>query len=279
MHSQFFSLVFVTLAAGHGIITSPTARSAGAAMKAVCGQQVTNNLQSNEYGDIQQLMQIGASQKDFDPASCDVSLCKGQQFDDNTANVQNFTAGQVVPIKVDIQAKHTGTANVSIVDTAFNTMISQQLIYFPLYASTATDIPKNQTQFNVTMPDVSSQCGTAGTCVVQVSCLALPSLRRFSNDLIAVVVGLERNGSNVHQLHRLYNVKGPVERVWEYRCRRLNHFEGPLLINICNFHHVLVSFISWSEDESNGRRRDTLRFHLVCCNFIVYLHFRETRRK
>jgi hypothetical protein len=145
MHSSFFPLAFATIATGHGIITSPTARSAGAAMKAVCGQQVTNNLQSNEYGDIQQLIEIGASQKDFHPASCDVSLCKSLQFDDNSANIQNFTAGQVVPIKVDIQAKHTGTANVSIVDTASNTMISKQLIYFPVYASTATDIPKNQT--------------------------------------------------------------------------------------------------------------------------------------
>ena len=167
MRSQNLCLAFATLAAGHGIITSPTARSAGTAMKAVCGQQVSNNLQSNDYGDIQQLMQIGASQKDFNPGSCDVSLCKGMQFDDNTANIQNFTAGQVVPIKIDIQAKHTGTANVSIVDTGSNTMISKQLIYFPVYASTATEIPKNQTQFNITMPDVSSNCSKAGACVVQ----------------------------------------------------------------------------------------------------------------
>lgn len=167
MRSQFFPLVPAALAAGHGIIASPTARSPGNAMKTACGQQVTYNLQSNEYGDIQQLMQNGASQKNFDLASCDVSLCKGLQLEDNSANVQKFTACQVVPIKVDIQAKHTGTANVSIVDTASNTMISQELAYFPVYASTATDIPKNQAQFNIAMPDVSSQCSTAGACVVQ----------------------------------------------------------------------------------------------------------------
>jgi hypothetical protein len=167
MWFPIFSLTFATLAFGHGIITSPTARSAGIAMKAVCGQQVTDNLQSNEYGDIQQLSQIGASQDDFDVSLCDVSLCKGLQFDDNTANVQKFTPGQVVSIKVDIQAKHTGTANVSIVDTATNKMISNELIYFPVYASTATDLPKNQTSFSITMPDVSSQCGTAGACVAQ----------------------------------------------------------------------------------------------------------------
>ena len=89
---------------------------------------------------------------------------KGLQFDDNAVNVQKFTPGQVVPIKVDIQAKHIGTANVSIVDTS---MISDELIYFPVYASTATDLPKNQTSFSITMPDVSSQRETAGACVVQ----------------------------------------------------------------------------------------------------------------
>ncbi|CZR51345.1 related to chitin binding protein [Phialocephala subalpina] len=167
MRSNILTLAFATLSAGHGIVTKPTARSAGDAMKAVCGQQVTNNLQSNEYGDIEQLSQIGASQKDFDPTACDVSLCKGQQFNDNVANVQTFTPGQVVPITVDIQAKHTGIANVSVVDTATNKMISDALIYFPVYASTSTDLPKNNTQFDITMPDVSGQCGTAGNCVVQ----------------------------------------------------------------------------------------------------------------
>lgn len=167
MRSHLLTLAFATLSAGHGIVKNPPSRSAGAAMKAVCGEQVTNNLQSNEYGDIQQLSQIGASQKDFDAATCHVSLCKGQQFDDNSANVQTFTPGQVVPITVDIQAKHTGTCNVSVVDTATKKMISNELAFFPVYASTSTDLPKNNTQFNITMPDVSSQCGTAGACVVQ----------------------------------------------------------------------------------------------------------------
>jgi len=131
MWFPILSLTLATLASGHGIIASPTARSAVSAMKAVCSQQVTNNLQSNEYGDIQQLSQIGASQGDFDASLCDVSLCKGIQFDDNTANVQKFTPGQVVPITVDIQAKHTGTANVSVVDTATNKMIRTNSFTFP----------------------------------------------------------------------------------------------------------------------------------------------------
>ena len=165
MYSQFFSFAIFTLAAGHGIVTSPVARSAGTAMQSACGQQVFNNLNSDEYGNIQSLAQIGANQKDFNASTCDLSLCKGLAFADNTANVQPFTAGQIVPITVDIRAKHTGTANVSVVATLSNTMISDELVYFSVYASTATNLPANQTSFSITMPDVSSQCGTAGDCV------------------------------------------------------------------------------------------------------------------
>ncbi|RDW82479.1 hypothetical protein BP6252_03591 [Coleophoma cylindrospora] len=167
MRSQILALTFATAVVGHGIVTSPPARVVGDAMKAACGQQVSNNLQSNAYGDIQQLAQIGTSQKDFNATLCDVTMCKGLQFEDNANNVQHFTAGQVVPITVDIQAKHTGTANVSVVDTATNTVIGNQLVYFPVYASTSTEIPANQTSFSVTMPDVSAQCGAAGACVMQ----------------------------------------------------------------------------------------------------------------
>jgi predicted carbohydrate-binding protein with CBM5 and CBM33 domain len=155
-----------TLISAHGIVTSPPARIVGTAMKAACGQQVTNNLQSNAYGDIQQLSQIGSQQKDFTSA-CDVSLCKGLQFADNTANVQSFTPGQNVSMKIDIQAKHTGVANVSVVDTATNKIVGEMLRVFSVYASTSTEIPKNQTDFEVEMPDVGSQCGEAGKCVLQ----------------------------------------------------------------------------------------------------------------
>jgi hypothetical protein len=277
MHSRFFSLAFATLASGHGIITSPTARSAGTAMKAVCGQQVTENLQSNEYGDIQQLMQISASQKDFDPASCDVSLCKGLKFDDNTANIQNFTAGQVVPIKIEIQAKHTGTANVSIVDTASNTMISQQLVFFPVYASTATDIPKNQTQFNITMPDVSSQCVTAGACVVQVSCSVLPSYTELPDDVARSGGGTQENQIRRTSAASTLQCKECGESVKD-RCRRAHHFEGPLLVNICNFHHVLaVLYVGVKTAVMAGEEIPEVLFCLLLFRRVFAFQGDETR--
>ncbi|KAH7418588.1 hypothetical protein BKA64DRAFT_539805, partial [Cadophora sp. MPI-SDFR-AT-0126] len=153
----------------HGIVTSPPTRSVGPVMKSLCGQQIFNNLQSNAYGPIEQLAQIGSSQKDFNASACDLSLCKGLQFEDNASadKVQRYTPGQVVQMKVDIQAKHTGTCNVSVVETGGNKMISGELASFAVYASTATEIPKNQTEFEVTMPDVKAQCGEAGKCVLQ----------------------------------------------------------------------------------------------------------------
>ncbi|KAK0124679.1 hypothetical protein ONS95_009624 [Cadophora gregata] len=160
------SLLF-TLAHSHGGVTSPQARTVGPAMKAACGEQVFNNLNSNALGPIEQLQQIGTSQKDFDATACELSLCKGLKFEDNSNNVQQFTAGQVVPFKVEIQAKHTGKANVSVVGTASNEVLGDMLVRFDVYASTATEVPKNQTEFDVTMPDVGAQCGEAGKCVVQ----------------------------------------------------------------------------------------------------------------
>src|SRR4051794_38856140 len=93
----------------HGFITSPPPRQPGQAMRAACGQQAFNNQNSDQGGNIQGLLQVTQTQSDFNAAECDVWLCKGYQFDDNTANVRTFPAGQTVPIKVDIRAPHTGT--------------------------------------------------------------------------------------------------------------------------------------------------------------------------
>jgi hypothetical protein len=113
------------------------------------------------------MLQVAKGQSDFDPTKCNVWLCKGYQFADNSNGVQAYTAGQVVPITVDISAPHTGVANVSIVNAQTNSVIGQPLISFTDYASNAHTIPANNTAFSITMPDVGNQCGTAGKCVIQ----------------------------------------------------------------------------------------------------------------
>ncbi|KAI1488730.1 chitin binding domain-containing protein [Biscogniauxia mediterranea] len=159
---------FVSTALGHGFVTTPQARMPGDAMAAACGQQVEINQKSDNYGNIQGELQVASSQSDYNAEECNIWLCKGYKFADNTANVQTYTAGQVVPFVVDIRAPHTGIANVTIVSTATNTVIGSTLKSWDVYASNASPIPDDQKNFNITIPsDLGSQCATAGDCVIQ----------------------------------------------------------------------------------------------------------------
>ena len=158
----------VPLVRGHGFVTSPTVRMPGSAMKAACGDQVEVNQLSDNYGNIQGELQVAASQSDYNAAECDIWLCKGYKFADNKDNVHSYKAGESVDFTVDIRAPHTGIANVSVVDTASNSVIGSPLISWSVYASTATGVTKNETDFTVTIPDgLDSKCATAGDCVLQ----------------------------------------------------------------------------------------------------------------
>ena len=158
----------ISLVNGHGFVTSPTARMPGAAMKAACGNQVEINQQSDNYGNIQGELQVASSQSDYNAGECDIWLCKGYKFADNKDNVYSYTAGETIDFTVAIHAPHTGVANVSVVDTASNTVIGNPLISWSVYASVATGVAANNTNFSVTMPtDLGSQCSTAGACVLQ----------------------------------------------------------------------------------------------------------------
>ncbi|KAH7332891.1 hypothetical protein B0J17DRAFT_541140, partial [Rhizoctonia solani] len=151
---------------GHGLVTDPPIRQPGNAFKANCGEQMFYGVQSDPAGNIQQLNQLKATS--FSASSCNLNLCKGLQFADvSSANIQSWTAGQVVPIKVDIRAPHTGSANVSIIDTTNNAIIGSPLKLFPVYASVSSPITADQTSFSVTIPDLGSKCATAGSCVLQ----------------------------------------------------------------------------------------------------------------
>ena len=162
------SAAFFTTVSAHGFITSPTARLAGSAMEAACGQQVYNNQASDNFGNIQGELQVAATQTDYNAAECNIWLCKGFKFADNTANVQSWTAGQVVPFTFDVRAPHTGTANVSIVNTATNSIIGDMLLVYDDFADNSKTIPANETSFSITIPsDLGDTCSTAGACVVQ----------------------------------------------------------------------------------------------------------------
>lgn len=164
--SSLAFLSFLASAYGHDFVTSRPARLAGQAMAAACGQQMFSQETSDNYGNIRGEMQVMGS--DFDASQCNLWLCKGYQFADNAGGVQSFILGQTVPITVDIRAPHTGTANVSIVHIATNTVIGDPLISFAEYASNALPVPTNERNFDVTIPnDLGGKCATAGDCVIQ----------------------------------------------------------------------------------------------------------------
>ncbi|RAL61811.1 hypothetical protein DID88_002874 [Monilinia fructigena] len=155
---QYTSAVLLSAAglissvSAHGSILTPAPRVPGAAMAAACGQQVEVNQASDHNGNIQGMLQVAASQSDYNAAECQIWLCKGYKFADNTDKVQSYTGGQVVPFTFNVAAPHTGTANVSVVDTASNTVIKTA----------------NETSFSVTIPeDLGSKCAKPGDCVIQ----------------------------------------------------------------------------------------------------------------
>ncbi|CAI7608290.1 unnamed protein product [Penicillium glandicola] len=144
----------ISLVNGHGFVTSPTARMPGTAMEAACGAQVVSNQEADNYGNIQGELQVAATQTDYNAEDLPIT--------------RPMSTREVVDFTVDIRAPHTGVANVSVVATASNTVIGDSLIYWDVYASTATGVTANETSFSVTIPDdLDDQCATAGDCVLQ----------------------------------------------------------------------------------------------------------------
>ncbi|KAH7329482.1 hypothetical protein B0I35DRAFT_45962 [Stachybotrys elegans] len=165
MYNRGVLAALVPMVAAHGFISSPAARQPGSAYQAACGQQPFFQQSSDINGNVQGILQVVGS--DLDEAACNVWLCKGFQFDDNTANVQSFSLGQTIDFEINIAAPHTGVANVSVVKTSSNTIIGSPLIEFENYASNAGVNPGDRA-FSVTLPeDLEGECTTAGDCVLQ----------------------------------------------------------------------------------------------------------------
>ncbi|KAH7919042.1 hypothetical protein BV22DRAFT_1041263 [Leucogyrophana mollusca] len=158
------ALSAIGMAQAHGVIASPPRRQPGSAFQSACGLQMYQVVSSDQYGN-----QQGAEQNinSETTAACTLYLCRGMQFADNSGNVQHYTAGQSVPISIDIRAPHTGVANVSIVDTTTNSVIAGPLYNILDAYSTSHTIPANQTSFSITIPSLGGACSTAGKCVIQ----------------------------------------------------------------------------------------------------------------
>ncbi|KAF9445204.1 hypothetical protein P691DRAFT_282874 [Macrolepiota fuliginosa MF-IS2] len=163
------ALASLPVALGHGVISSPSPRVIGSGNLAKCGTGANKVLASDKYGPIEN----AAAKVDsgYDAAACHLFFCKGYQFEDNTDRVQKYSAGQVVNFLVDIEARHTGYANVSVVDLASQTVIGKPLFNWPVYTNNSLgppDWPKNETNFDITIPtDLGTRCSVAGKCAIQ----------------------------------------------------------------------------------------------------------------
>ncbi|KAL2155646.1 hypothetical protein VTH82DRAFT_388 [Thermothelomyces myriococcoides] len=173
MHFGITSVfAFAGLAAkvtAHGLVTKPATRSPGKATAAACGKTMVDFYLADNTSYPEALLRANPDGlgSDYDPEKCNLWLCKGYQFADNIANVQNYTAGQVVDMEVWIRIPHEGYANVSIVDTASNSVIGEPLVAWPEGYAGSFNPPEDQTKFSFELPDVGEQCAEAGACVIQ----------------------------------------------------------------------------------------------------------------
>ncbi|KAM7222706.1 hypothetical protein V8F06_001893 [Rhypophila decipiens] len=162
-------LLLGTTVSAHGNITSPPARLPGPAMAQACGQQAVNKVLQDGTIPLENLLPASAS--------CNLFLCRGALFADNPTQLQQFSLGQTINFTAILPIPHEGPANVSIVNTATNSMIGLPLLVFDSYADeNLAVLPANNTAFSVTLPEVGESreledaCSgeeNAGNCVLQ----------------------------------------------------------------------------------------------------------------
>jgi len=166
-------LTLIPAVLGHGLIQQPPSRGAGDALAANCGPSVVSKIKADNTSYVEGMPEAAAKDKAYNPEKCNLWLCKGLQYADNTANVQKWTAGQVVPVKVWVRIPHEGIANVSVVDTKSNAIVGDMLkVWSKGYAPgrSEKDVPLDQKEFSVTVPaGLEEKCATAGDCVSQCS--------------------------------------------------------------------------------------------------------------
>jgi hypothetical protein len=167
---SFGSLAFVVslsaTVSSHGKITSPTPRDPGDASLAARGKAVTNNIKGDLTSHVEGLPEAAKTDLTYKAADYNLWLCRELQFADNKANVRTYTAGHAVHFDVKIVVRHTGTANMSIVDMKSNKIVKQLLQWDQYADEKQKTLPATNTAFDVTIPsDLKGACATAGDCV------------------------------------------------------------------------------------------------------------------
>jgi hypothetical protein len=159
---------FVADVCAHGVVNKPATRKPGAATQAACGKGLVDFYNKDNTTYPEALLRANGLDSGYNAQKCNIWLCKGFQFDDNTANVMKYKPGDVINMEVWIRIPHKGYANVSVVDMAANKPIGGPLLkWADGYADGAVfpNLPKDQTTFSVKVPELGGQCTKPGACV------------------------------------------------------------------------------------------------------------------
>jgi hypothetical protein len=154
----------------HGFVSHPYARQPGPAMLARCGEAIYADVTRDNTSHVEGLPEMAARTPGFDAALCNLWLCKGLQFDDNSDHVQSYPAGTAVNLKVRLTIPHAGLANVSVVDAVANQIIGAPLKvweggYADMSEFYARTTPKDHVDFEVIIPDLGGKCAAPAECV------------------------------------------------------------------------------------------------------------------
>jgi hypothetical protein len=168
------------LVSAHGLVSAPLyTRAPGAQTAAVCGNTMVTFYKGDPTSYPEALMRANPSglKDGYNAAACNLWLCKGYQFGDNTANVQTYAVGQTVDMEVKVRIAHSGYANVSVVDTGANAIVGGMLKVWESGYAASTNLPADQAKFSVKIPEAAAErCTKPGVCVsctfLSVPCLA-----------------------------------------------------------------------------------------------------------
>ncbi|KAK5651982.1 hypothetical protein OQA88_11525 [Cercophora sp. LCS_1] len=165
----FTLLTLATSVASHGLVTKPATRTPSSLTAAACGNTLVTFYKADNTSYPEALLRANPRglTDGYDPAKCNLYLCKGFQFGDNKENVKAYKPGDVVDLEVWIRIAHRGYANVSVVDTGSNKVIGEPLKVWGDGYAASTSPPSDQVKFSVKVPELGGKCTTAGECVIQ----------------------------------------------------------------------------------------------------------------
>ena len=167
--SLLVAATFVIGALGHARVLEPAPRKSGAVSAAACGPAVTKSLTADLASPLEDA--IRKQDSEYNAEACELYFCRGFKYEDNKSLVKKYSAGQVVPFRIDMIARHTGYANVSVIDLQAKKPIGSPLVYWPRYFDNTLGFPnwpKNETEFSVSIPsNLPTACKTAGNCALQ----------------------------------------------------------------------------------------------------------------